>query len=177
MLKKLLLFSVILAPLMCAAQSDTSKIPIPMKGNVIYYEQTAAVNTTLSKQVLFKNAVSWFKESFSNIGGNLKTADETSGEIDGTGVFKVKTSQTGNYYWLRFDVDISLGDSTCTFKAFHVYEKPVEKGISNEFSKIEYRWWDFRQGHPWSPEDVVLFRGLDSKMNGLIASLQKKVGK
>ncbi|MET2957039.1 hypothetical protein ABXV17_26765, partial [Vibrio harveyi] len=44
----------------------------------------------------------------------------------------------------------------------HYYERPAEKGISNEFSKVEYRWWDYRNGHPWSPADGRIFAGLDS---------------
>ena len=177
MLKKLLLFAGVLMPFICVAQTDTSKIPIPMKNGIVYYEKSYGLNASLKKEEQFNNALNWFKTSFSNMGGSIKTASPQSAEIAGTGVFKVKVNQNGNYYWLRFDVDISLSDSTYTFKAYHVYEKPIEKGISNEFSKIEYRWWDYRQGHPWSPEDIVLFKGLDSKMNVLMASLDKQIGK
>lgn len=175
MLKKLLLFAGMLMPFICAAQVDTSKIPIPMKNGIVYYEKSYELNASLPKQVHFKNAVNWFKTSFSDIGGDIRITDEKSGEISGRGVLKIKVNPNGNYYWLRFDVDIALGDSTYTFKAYHVYEKPIEKGISNEFSKIEYRWWDYRQGHPWSPEDITLFKGLDSKMDTLMISLQHKL--
>ncbi len=148
-----------------------------MKKNLIWYESSYGLNTGLQKQDGFKNAVNWFKDTFGNTGGNLITADATTGEITGTGNFKVRTSQTGNYYWLRFQVHISLSDTGYTFRAYNVYEKPVEKGISNEFSKLEYRWWDFRQGHPWSGEDSVLFRRMDSTMNLLMITLQNKIGK
>ena len=177
MLKKLLILSLVLAPFIGAAQTDTPQIPIPMKKGLIDYEQTISLNTSLPRQAQYKNMISWFNDTFSNTGGNIITADEKSGEINGTGNFKVRTSQTGNYYWLRFAVTIKLNDSVYTFKATNVYEKPVEKGISNEFSKIEYRWWDFRQGHPWSVEDTVLFRRMDSTMNSLMIALQNKIGK
>jgi hypothetical protein len=177
MLKKLLIAVLSLLPFVCDAQNDISQSPIPMKNGLIAYEQTISLNTSLPRPSQYKSMLSWFNDTFSNTGGNIITADERSGEINGTGNFKVRTSQTGNYYWIRFAVTIKLSDSTYSFKATNVYEKPIEKGISNEFSKLEYRWWDFRQGHPWSVEDSVLFRGMNNKMNVLMTSLQSKIGK
>ena len=97
--------------------------------------------------------------------------------INGTGIFKVTTSTHGNYYWLKLKVSVVPGDDILTLRVYNVYEKPVGKGITNEFSKIEYRWWDYRQGKPWSSEDKILFKGLDSAITSLSASLQKSVGR
>jgi hypothetical protein len=50
-------------------------------------------------------------------------------------------------------------------------------GVTNDYSKIEYRWWDFRKGKPWNPEDEALFKGLDQHSLLLMASLEKEMTK
>lgn len=85
---------------------------------------------------------------------------EGTGNPEGTGNFKVMTGNGGNYYWIRFHYTLRFTDSGYAYKTTDYYEKPIEKGITNDYSKIEYRWWDFRQGHPWSSEDEALFRGI-----------------
>jgi type 1 glutamine amidotransferase len=95
-------------------------------------------------------------------GVNSATDNSTPGDsLAGTGQFKVAT-KSGHYYWLRFDWTASVNDGQYSLCLTHYYEKPIEPGISNDYSKIEYRWWDFRQGHPWSAEDSSLFAGLNA---------------
>ena len=70
-----------------------------------------------------------------------------------------------------------MTDTGYTYRAYNYYEKPIEKGITNEYSKIEYRWWDYRQGHPWSVEDKRLFTGLNNNSLTLLASLKNIMDK
>ncbi|WP_184543042.1 DUF4468 domain-containing protein [Mucilaginibacter sp. FT3.2] len=163
----------ILMPLVNYAQQDTTRIPIPMKNGKIYYEQTFA--SSKGKSELFELAGKWFASTFPDEPQALYKADKATGQITGTGMFKVITSNTGNYYWLKFDVAITVTDAGCFVTIGNYYEKPIEKGISNQYSKISYRWWDYRQGHPWSAEDKTLFNGLNQNTLQVISSFKQSI--
>ncbi|HEY9000242.1 MAG TPA: ThuA domain-containing protein [Mucilaginibacter sp.] len=175
MLKKLLFAVLISMPFIVSAQENTLP-PIPMREHIVYYEKFYHIKSALSKQQVISNAIQWFKEAFPGQPAATYNKNEQPAAVNGTGLFKVNTT-AGNYYWLRFKVSMIPGDGILTFRVYNVYEKPIEKGITNEFSKIEYRWWDYRNGHPWSADDKPLFNGLDSGVNALSVSLEKKIGK
>ena len=175
-IKKLLLIIFMLCPLANYAQKDTIKIDIPMKKGKINYEESYTATKGLTKAELYNRASKWFLKTFP---GQQKgsTFNKETGAVNGTGIFKVITSTSGNYYWLRFNVDITVSDTGCTLRAYNYYEKPIETGITNDYSKIEYRWWDYRQGHPWSAEDTKLFTGLNANSLQLIASFKADLDK
>jgi len=150
-------------------------IPIPMKKNLICYERSYPLDKGISRDAVYNRLRQWFITCLPDSGSSLQKEDRTEGQLTGTGGFRVSTGDSGNYYLLRFDMDIHLTDSNYTFRAWHVYEKPIEKGISSEYTKIEYRWWDFRQGHPWSSEDEPLFKGVDHNMGVLMKSLENGI--
>ncbi len=127
----------------------------------------------LKKEDLFNKALNWFKNSFPYPDKNISIADSTRGEIAGTGIFKIITSNSGHYYWIRFAINIIVQNATYGLKVFDFYEKPIESRISNEYSKIEYRWQDFRKGKPWPAEDKILFKGLDEDSNKKSMELKK----
>ena len=103
--------------------------------------------------------------------------------IGGTALFKVITAGpsegkrgTGTpvkYFWMRFDWTVTVMAGRYIYHALHYYEKPVGPGVSNEFSKIGYRWGDYRAGHPWSAADRPLFRGIDSVSRGIMEKLRR----
>jgi hypothetical protein len=175
MFKTLFLGSLILFSLSVLAQ--TSKIDIPMKKGKAYYEKSYRVNENLQQDELYKRALKWFKQDFPNTQKINISADKTTGEISGTGIFKIITSSTGNYYFMRFAINIKVYNGGYTYTADKFYEKPIESGVSNEYSKIEYRWWDYRQGKPWSAEDETLFKGIASNEIALMASLEDEMNK
>jgi uncharacterized protein len=107
------------------------------------------------------------KVRFSGSGGTMIRMRDMAG----TDSFKVMTGNGANYFRIRFHYLIRATDSGYTYQTTDYYEKPIEKGITNDYSKIEYRWWDFRQGHPWSSEDEPLFRGIVAGTNSFIKSL------
>jgi type 1 glutamine amidotransferase len=170
MLKKLFILTLILVPFIGVAQNKTP-IPIPMKNGIIWYQKSYPIKKDLKRPELTKIAMSWFKDNFPN---ENMTADNSQ-ELEGTCIFKIATGASGNYYWLKFKLTITPSDSSYIFRAYNVYEKPIERGITNEYSKLEYRWWDFRNGKPWSADDEPLFKGLDADMNTLMASLEKQI--
>ena len=171
---KLLVFIAwILLPLVNYAQQDTSTVHLPMKKGKIAYEQS--YTTSKSRNEVFDLAAKWFTQTFPDEPQQLYSADKKSGQITGVGMFKVIISGTGNYYWLKFDVIISVSDGNYAITITNYFEKPIEKGISNEYSKISYRWWDYRRGHPWSVEDKPLFAGLNQNTLQIIASLKQSI--
>jgi hypothetical protein len=157
-------------PAVAFAQTDTAKIDIPMKKGKVNYESTS--KNIAGKAELFKRANKWFSTVFPDQSEGKVAIDQQTGTINGFGLFKVVTSDSGNYYWLKFNVTIAVTDTGYTYCAYNYYEKPIEKGITNEYSKIEYRWWDYRQGHPWSAEDKRLFTGLNNNSRTLLTSFK-----
>lgn len=150
-------------------------VSIPMKNKIVDYENTFEKESGGSREERFERAREWFSKAAPGITTKLDYADREAGKLTGKGSFKVVTANNGNYYELRFDISIKITDSNCSFSTNHYYEKPVEKGISNDYSKIEYRWWDYRQGKPWSAEDSLLFAGLDSNSRALRATFEQLV--
>lgn len=177
MLKKLFLIALILLPFLGIAQSNIRPVMMQMHNGKIYFDNTYALNANVKKEELFNRASNWLKGAFLYADKSINTANDKKEDISGTGVFKIITSNSGHYYWIRFKVNITVHNATYEIKAFDFYEKPVESGISNEYSKIEYRWWDFRQGQPWSAEDKILFNGLDKDINDMLASLETDMSK
>lgn len=171
--KPLFFIAWMLLPLINYAQQDTSTIHLPMKNGKITYEQSYPTNK--SRDEIFSLAEKWFAKTFPDEPQQLYSADKKSGQIKGVGMFKVITGSKGNYYWLKFDVIISVTDVSCAVTTDNYFEKPIEKGISNEYSKISYRWWDYRQGHPWSAEDKPLFAGLNQSTWQIITSLKQSI--
>ena len=158
-----------------SATGQMSKIDFPMKNGKVFYEKAYKLSPALQKEELFKRALKWFKEDFLNTQKIKLSADKTTGKITGMGIYKIITADNGNYYLTRFKIDIQVNDNGYIFTATAFYEKPIETGISNEYSKIEYRWWDYRQGKPWSAEDETLFKGIISDEAALMASLEEQL--
>jgi hypothetical protein len=176
-LKKLLIIYLLTLPCMAMAQSNASPVMMQMRNGKIYFDNTYSLDSKLKKEALLARASDWFKTSFPYPEKDITGTDAKKGEISGTGVFKIITSNSGHYYWIKFTVNIIVHNATYELKAYDFYEKPIEPGISNEYSKIEYRWWDFRQGKPWSAEDQTLFNELDKNINGILTSLETAMSK
>jgi len=162
---------------MCAAQSGTSHVMMQMRNSKVYFDNTYALDAGLKKDTLYDRALNWLKLSFPYPEKTIDISDSKNGEIDGTGIFRIPTSSSGHYYWMKFTINITVRNATYELKAFDFYEKPVEPGISNEYSKIEYRWRDYRQGKPWSAEDETLFKGFSAAINDMMISLEKDLSK
>ncbi len=175
-LKKLLIVAIALVPVFAIAQSEHS-LTMQMRDGKIYFDNTYSLDAKLKKDELFNRAASWFKDAFPYPDKSIDVTDDKKGELSGTGIFKIVTSSSGNYYWIRFKLNIIVHNATYELKLYDIYEKPIESGISNEYSKIEYRWWDYRQGKPWSAEDKTLFSGLDKNISATLASLETAMSK
>jgi len=171
---KSILLPLVLLPVICAAQNAATQIPIPMKKGKIYFEKEYPLNDSLQKKELFSKAYTWMKRDSPYEITDIKT-NVLANTITGTGIFKIITSSTGNYYLLKFTIALAIDAHGYSFSMYNLYEKPVESGISNEYSKIEYRWWDFRQGKPWSAEDEILFKRIVLDEAVLMASFENKM--
>jgi type 1 glutamine amidotransferase len=102
-------------------------------------------------------------------------ADPATGTLLGKGHLDIPTNDSGHHYEINYDFDINVTDGHYTIHTDHYYEKPINIGTTSEFTKIEYRWWDFRQGHPWHRDDKRLFTGLDSSMTQTLDDIYKQV--
>ncbi|PUZ27565.1 hypothetical protein GA0116948_103150 [Chitinophaga costaii] len=171
-MKKLTLLLLVLAPLLVRAQKEAPPVPIPMKNNLVWYEKNDTV-PGLSADSIAARAARWLHDSFPEANETLKIS--SSEYLQGTGSFRVTTSDDGHYYWLKFIIDIVVTPNKYTAQFYQYYEKPVEPGITNDWSKIGYRWWDYCQGKPWSVEDKTLFRGLHTQSLALLESLHHAV--
>ena len=173
MIKKFLFIFLLLLPFAGIAQGNSSPILLQMRNGKVYFDNVYALSASLKKADLYAKALSWFKGDEKA----LVSANEKKGEITGTYTTRINIGDTGNYYFVRVIVDVVVYDASYEVKIFDVYEKPVEKGISNEYSKIEYRWWDFRRGKPWSADDEPLFRGVSSAVINIMETIGNKMNK
>ncbi|RYU91889.1 hypothetical protein EWM62_00140 [Mucilaginibacter terrigena] len=169
MKRQLFILLLLLVPPVVYAQTDTAKLDIPMQGGMINYEAKALIKSR-SVAAARDKAIQWMVKHFpANKTAAIKKRTDV---IIGEGIFRVNVNRNGNYFWLKFEIDITMENGSYTLNVYDFYEKPIEKGISNEYSKIGYRWWDYRRGHPWSAEDKPLFIGLDKKSRALLASFK-----
>jgi hypothetical protein len=171
MKRQLFVILLLFVPLVNYAKTDSAKLDIPLKKGKINYEETVTVNSKSTATGARNKAIQWLVKKFPN--NKVALLKKMRGVISGEGIFKVSVNPNGNYFWLKFKIDIAVGDAAYILNVYDFYEKPIEKGISNEYSKIGYRWWDYSQGHPWSAEDKPLFISLDKNSRALVASFKK----
>ena len=156
-----------------AATTGPADLTIPMADGRVTFQQHYTLPLGPNQSELYRR----IKDALSNTGYTISTADPETATILGTGTVRVTTSPEGHYYQLRYNYAVNIHDSSYTFKATHFYEKPVGVGTTSEYSKIEYRTWDNRLGHPWQPplEDHRLISGLDSTVTAAMDKLYATV--
>ena len=158
-------------------QYDTAQFPLPMKNRLIYYESNYNAGVQTDKNDVISRIKKWFEDTSAEVKKKIKSQSKWDTTVSGTVMFKVSTNDNGNYYWMRSQVIITPTDSGYTYQSYNYFEKPTFPGITNDWSKIEYRLWDFRRGKPWSPDDSRLFKGIHLGSLSLIESLEKEVTK
>jgi hypothetical protein len=174
-MKQLALFSFLFISLKSITQENNTGIPIPMKNGIIFYEKTFIVSQSISKDKLFSLAESWFKTSFPGSKDKI-SIDKDHNQVSSKGLFKIITDEkAGHYYWIKPAINIIIKEDSCKIEIFNYYEKPIMPGVTNDYSKIEYRWWDYRRGKPWSKEDQALFNGLDQQSVSLLTLFKKEL--
>jgi hypothetical protein len=173
MIKIFLFATLLLISFAGIAQKIASPILLQMRDGKIYFDNVYALDASIKKAELYTKAVSWFNEKSRTV----VDADERAGKIAGTYNTRVDIGSTGTFYLVKASISIIVYDATYEVKIYDIYEKPVKKGVSNEYSKAEYRWWDFRRGKPWSADDEPLFRGISEDVLELINSLNNKMNK
>jgi hypothetical protein len=184
-MKNVFIAVLILIPFISRAQQDSSGLSLPIKDRIVFYEKEYRLDNAVTKDERYNRALAWFTSSFPDSREALNISDKEAGKITGTGIFKVITGDSRRsgpaagqaYYWVKFIVTIYLKEDRCTFQAYNYYEKPTEKGVTNDYSKVEYRWRDFVKGKPWTSGDQRLFKGLDQNTLLLMASLEKEMKK
>lgn len=151
------------------------KIILPYPGGRLVFCEAVRHSRLLKKTALLKQAVSWLNHSVPGrpAPAFITTDTLSNSQISGQGSFRVFTARAGDFYQLRFSFTISINDSSTTFTAGNIFEKPTVKGITNDWSKLEYRYWDYSNGKPWTADDQPLFTGLRSEMDSLSNSFER----
>ena len=156
-----------------AASSGPATVSLPLSDRRVSFDQEYTLPTPTTQSELFRR----LRQAVATPTFTTTSTDPSTGILTGKGHLKVPTNDSGHYYQLTFDWSISVTADHYTFRSDHFYEKPVGIGTTSEDSKIEYRWWDFRQGHPWHREDKRLFTGLDSAMVAVMDTLYQQVNR
>ena len=187
-----------------AQQKDVSGIPIPMKKGILFYENSYPSDSGADRsggvagvkgEVLYEKALGWFSRAFpdeknqagegdAGTGGKIGGVDyahtsidtQSPGSITRKETFKVLTGdESVNYYFITVTMHVGITDGGYTFQVYNFYEKPIQQGITNDYSKIEYRWRDFRYGKPWFNTDKALFTGLNEQILAYIDSFKRSL--
>ena len=153
--------------------ADTTSISIPMQNGLICYERSGREMSHADPSILYHRCRQWVEKEFAHKEHRIIQTDQVNRCFRAGISFRVNTAPNGNHYWLKPELELCISDTGYVIRLTHYYEKPVEPGITNDYSKIEYRWWDYRKGHPWSNEDTALFTGLNKQSLLLLISLEK----
>lgn len=157
-----------------AASSGPATTSLPLSDHRVGYDR----NYTLGAPVVPQSELFLrLKRALSSPHFTITSADPATGILTGKGFLDLPTNDSGHHYQINYDFNVNVTDGHYTFRTDHYYEKPINIGTTSEFTKIEYRWWDFRQGHPWHRDDKRLFLGLDSAMNGVLDNVYREVNR
>lgn len=140
-------------------------------GIISYYRSFEAKSNSLDANM--RSFHKWISSLGSEYQVTFSQKDEARKAFAGNVLFRVDIPKTGNYFWLKARILINADYDSTKILVRDFYEKPIEKGVTNDYSKIEYRWWDFRNAKPWSSEDETLFKGLDEETRKLLDSFSK----
>ena len=164
------LFSLIIQSSFC--QTKPALVIFKYKNRKLCFDSVFQKNRLIRKSQVQQAAHNWLTETFA--GTPIKSIyDQQHNSIYvGDARIKILTGYNSDYYWLRFHCNLAAKDSTYSFGITDIYEKPIEKGITNDYSKLEYRYWDYSHLKPWNRDDQQVFQGLQSEVNRLESSLK-----
>ncbi|WP_185246678.1 DUF4468 domain-containing protein [Chryseobacterium bernardetii] len=84
-------------------------------GQELKYEEVVQVDSTVTKQELYKRARTWFADSFKDESEVMTIQDDNTGEITGNGNFKYNTNKIYMGVWcvigtIHFKINVYLKD-------------------------------------------------------------------
>ncbi len=157
-----------------AASSGPATVALPLNDHRVSYDRRYTLGSPETPQTeLFLR----LKHTLNQPKYTITTADPATGTFIGKGSLDIPTNDSGHHYQINYDFTITVTDGHYTVHTDHYYEKPINIGTTPEFTKIEYRWWDYRRGHPWHRDDKRLFIGLDSAMTGVLDEVYHQVNR
>lgn len=170
--------------------------PVSTRNGKVYYQKTYSYDPSLSKEEAYRRAMQWFEQTFRDADKTLEMTDPEAGIIGGIARFDILTGGkspdgrpiplaipgpegfTGapsNLYQVQCRLEIRVTDTGYVLIASHFADQALDKGISNYFTKVEYRWWDYHGGNPWSAADLPLFEGLHAHILALMDSFKEDI--
>jgi hypothetical protein len=170
--------------------------PVSTRNGKVYYQKNYSYDHSLSREEAYRRALQWYEQTFRGADKTVEIADPEAGIIGGTARFDILTGGqspdghpiplaipgpegfTGgpsNHYQVQCRLEIRVTDTGYVLIASHFADRALDKGITNDFTKVEYRWWDYHSGNPWSAADQPLFEGLHAHILTLEDSFKEDI--
>jgi uncharacterized protein len=174
------------------AASPSNYLPsVATKNGQVYYQERIPYDKSLSRSEAYVRARQWYSQTFTGALKTLSLDDPISGVLGGTATFELATDPgsgpgavagpqgfTGapsTHYQIQCQLEIKVTDSGYVLTISHYRDRALDKGVTPDFSKVEYRWWDYHGGNPWSAADRPLFDGLHAHSLALLHAFREDV--
>lgn len=126
--------------------SSPGHINLPLQNGRICYEYISPMDSSLSKEILYRNAMNWYMRSFPYAYKNLIVSDQYHGKIYGRCNFQFTYNWLMDDYLMKVDfaVEISVRYGKCRLRLFQIQPKDEIKGEESYSGKKGYSTWEDR---------------------------------
>jgi len=150
--------------------------PITMKNGVIDYEQGYDLPGAPAVGEGYRRVKAVIDHSINRTKLPLRVTMADRDSIGGIGKLTVAGTRWSGRFLVKFDWTVSVTAGQYRMHTRHYFEEPLGPGVSHAWSKMEYRWGDYRAGHPWSSGDKLFFHAVDSATRAIMATLSSNLG-
>lgn len=121
-------------------------IILPLKQGLVCYEYVSPMDSSLGKEVIFKNALNWYMRSFAYAYKNLIVNDQYHGKIIGRCNFQFNYSWLMDDYVMKVDfaIDITVKYGKCRLRFCQIEPKDEIKGEESATGRRSYSTWENR---------------------------------
>lgn len=121
-------------------------IHLPLRQGLVCYEYISPMDSSLGKEVIYKNALNWYMRSFPYAYKNLIVNDQYHGKIIGRCNFQFTYSWLMDEYVMKVDfaIDITVKYGKCRLRFSQIEPKDEIKGEESSSSRRSYSTWEDR---------------------------------
>jgi len=119
---------------------------LPLRQGLVCYEYISPMDSSLGKEVIYKNALNWYMRSFPYAYKNLIVNDQYHGKIIGRCNFQFTYSWLMDEYVMKVDfaVDITVKYGKCRLRFSQIEPKDEIKGEESASGRRSYSTWEDR---------------------------------
>ncbi len=119
---------------------------LPLKQGLVCYEYISTMDSSLGKEVIYKNALNWYMRSFPYAYKNLIVNDQYHGKIIGRCNFQFNYSWLMDDYVMKVDfaIDITVKYGKCRLRFSQIEPKDEIKGEESATGRRSYSTWENR---------------------------------